>query len=306
MIILKSVSDAKNVLDNSEIEYEMGDSPSMIKNVLFNVNRDVNEVVNDGGQFFVWRNSNSDNKYNGFLSDQLIIENRAQEIIKLSCLFPGRVIVLTDIFTDKEKESFADIKYLYDNCYEYLQNGMFHIWVKQLKSKKVNLDKNIKVLGKSNTVLRFLNSIQLRIPWLYNARPEDYIEIIKKNNMVFLHFKNQIDKLSKVALSQSDLTNTLAQEYTDALIEMKIALDKKRFELKRKSIQTVLGFAFTAIPFFIPSHVLNVDPSILATIFGATTLKSEIVPLVQDITEFRALKDNSVYSILFKWERLNK
>lgn len=119
--------------------------------------------------------------------------------------------------------------------------------------------------------------------------------------MEYSVYINKIDKIARIAKNEVELTKTFINEYSDAMIDIKIAMEKKKDELRRKGIKTLIGIICTSIPFVIPELFSSLSPELLSGLFGAVTIKEELLPLI-DLT-CKTNKDNP-YWLLWKWNNI--
>ena len=230
----------------------------------------------------------------------------------LSCLLPKKLIVTSFV----EQENF---KYLLASLYERfklpIENSIIELYIdtdkyptnwtpSNNKKKPETLEKsNIHLLTQSYNPLNYDNYIKIALPWLINARHEDYIELIDKYSLQFDNYSKQIDKITKVAKTPDELSHLLVSEIKDAFIDIRISLEKTQAELYKKGLKTFVGAVATAIPFLVPIDNSIISPELLGSILGATNIFSTIPPIIDsgfDLT--RAGRDNP-YWLLWKWNR---
>lgn len=238
------------------------------------------------------------------------------DIPKLSCLFPSRTIISTPV-AFREDIGIIGIRFeyepvfmeLYNNNKDLINQNIIKLFF-MYDFKDFDLDdsdnhelKIPTVLYNSRTKSNVLNEIQMRLPWLYNARYQDYLEIIDKYKVEFEIYTNHIDKISRIASNQDCLTDTFVNEFKDAMLDIRISLEKKQRELKMKGIETIVGFIFTAIPLILPELFKEISPELLSGILGATTLRGELIPMIKNINELMTNKRDDPYWILWEWNK---
>lgn len=179
----------------------------------------------DPGQYFQINGMNSINK------DQLS---------KFSCFFPGRTIV-----------SAGDIKKRND-CYYIQASSLFNFFFSDIisendmglytpnsingrtlksiisQSKNNNRIADLDVIREgSNWTSRnnpVVNLMYVGLPWLYNARIEDYIELINRYENEFECYNSYIRELAKTATDETELTQDLVNKINDLNTELRIKL----------------------------------------------------------------------------------
>ena len=237
-------------------------------------------------------------------------------IKNISCLLPSKLIVTTPFKQECSEMLFL----LYYKCRELIKNNLleFYIDLNERDSNwqpipgDVNSPDTIKnkddvyILTEDYQCLDFEGKIQLMLPWLQNARAEDYVELINKYKVQYEVYAHHIDKITAVAKSAEELTSLLINETKDAFIDIQIALEKKSDELNKKGIATTVGSVLTAIPMFIPSDFANISPDLLSGLLGATTLVGTIPPLVDKIIDRRNVGKDNPYWLLWKWKCISK
>lgn len=243
------------------------------------------------------------------------LENRttaASTISKYSCIFPNRTIIQsTMLFYNTRDQHFPQINMFLNNYIHFKPVIRNHIaffspyYVETDGAEGDNLyNKECIVHTNKETnyeEVKCLNTLNFAIPWLYNARLEDYIDLKEKYNIQFENLNLHIAQLSKAALGKQELTYQIAQEISESCLEMSIALQKKQNELKTKGIYTLLGLCMTAIPFLVGDLQQIINPAILSTLLGGSSMK-ELLESLKDINSIKDLnKDNPLW-MLWKWK----
>lgn len=237
-------------------------------------------------------------------------------IKKVSCLFPNKLIVTTPF-----KQECSDMLFiLYYKCRELIKNNLLEFYIDLIERDSTwqpvpgeisspdtikNKD-DIYILTEDYQSVNFDGKIQVMLPWLQNARAEDYVELINKYKVQYEVYAHHIDKIAGVAMNAEELTSLLIKETKDAFIDIQIALEKKSDELKKKGIATTVGSILTAIPMLIPSDFANISPDLLSGLLGATTLVGTVPPLIDKIIDKHNVSKDNPYWLLWKWKCISK
>lgn len=237
-----------------------------------------------------------------------------QNIKMISCLFPKRLII-----TSFMKQGTLDALLLtaYNDFERFYRAGIMELYVEleerapdwspeknQNTLPKTMKSSNILLLTHSHSELDY-ESIRIVLPWLYNARPGDYLDLIQKYDLQFEIYCQQIDRICKTAKTPEELTQLFVSEVKDAFIDIRIALEKKKEELKRKGISTTIGAIATAIPLLIPSSMGNISPELLSGLLGATNVLTTLPPMIGSIHDLLQCERYNKYWLLWKWNKIS-
>lgn len=261
------------------------------------------KIENSGGQYF-----NLLNYVNGHAGEL------KQNIKMLSCLFPKRLVVTSFMIQDDWKYLLANI---YDDYKDFFKAGLIDLYIEtQEQNAEWDLNNNngfypeiidnskIMLLTHSYKNLNY-NGIKILLPWLYNARAEDYLELIEKYHLQFDIYCRQIDKICKAAKEPEELTQLFIKEVKDAFIDIRIALENKREELYKKGINATIGSIITAIPFLIPEKIDFISPEILSGLLGATNVLATLPPVLGSIRDILQCEKFNEYWLLWKWNQIS-
>ena len=153
--------------------------------------------------------------------------------------------------------------------------------------------KNMHLLTHSYDALNYEGYNKVNLPWLMNARQEDYIELICKYSLQFENYSRQIDRITRIAKNPEELSNLFINEVKDAFIDIRISLKKAQSGLLKKGIKTIIGTVATAIPFVLPLKNSFISPELLGSILGTTNIISTIPPIVDSSFDIKnAGRDN--------------
>lgn len=260
-------------------------------------------IENSGGQFF-----NVLNYVNGHVGEL------KQNINMLSCLFPKRLIVTSFMIQDDWKYLLANI---YNDYKEFIKAGLIDLYIEtREQSAEWDLNNNnefypetienskIMLLTHSYSNINY-EGIRILLPWLYNARTEDYLELIEKYDLQFDIYCRQIDKICKAAREPEELTQLFIKEVNDAFIDIRIALENKKEELFKKGINATIGSVVTAIPFLIPKEIGIISPEILSGILGATNVLATLPPVFGSVRDILKCEKFNEYWLLWKWNQIS-
>lgn len=241
------------------------------------------------------------------------VDKLKHDIDMISCLFPKRLIVTSFL-----KQ--GDMKYLLANIYkdykDLIKAGVLDLYIETVERglnwnpekdsntlPEVMKKSNIMLLTQSYSDLQY-EGIKILLPWLQNARSEDYLELIHKYDLQFEIYCKQIDKICKIAKNPEELTQLFIQEVKDAFIDIRIALEKKHEELYRKGINTVVGSVATVIPLLLPEDINSVSPELLSGILGATNVVTVLPSMFGSIRDVLQCEKYSEYWLLWKWNKI--
>lgn len=257
-----------------------------------------------------------------FLVDE-IKESCHQDILKYSCIFPDRMIMSSGEFHYLNNAQFAlvDIDFFRKLFWarELLLNGIVHISpfyrccdIVEGEGNKDNAmleyltlpdqnKKKIAQLDKSGIggieQIPFVDKVFVALPWLKNARIQDYLDIVNSNRTEFVFFNHYLSELSQLTDNSDEYLKKFFKDLDEAIINMQIALEKKKSELKAKGLATTISICLTAIPLMFPDNI----PPILPVILGGGTINQfmDQLSLVQDI---RSIGKDNPFWVLWKWK----
>lgn len=253
--------------------------------------------------------------------DESVYEN----VFKYSCVFPGRMIVSVGelFFLDDLENAFIDIEFFYKLFWgqellkhDLVQFSPFYRYTEVIPGEcnpdnclveyitlPDNNKKKIAELEKCGThgfgtVIKD-EYIFLKMPWLYDASIETYLEIINKYKKEFELYNTQLGKLSDDAACTEVFLRNFEYDLKEANANISIELEKEKGKLLRQGITTSLGIAVTLIPIFSQNPVLGTPEA--RTILGGTGL----CQLLRDTIEYRFIKEevghNNPFWVMWKW-----
>lgn len=249
---------------------------------------------------------------------QLYIDKYSVETsAKYACLFPKRSIIDagTIIFDDNGCSS-VEVYTLeaYLRFRELIRYGIVDFMpicliincnsIRQVENTTqvfINSDPSF-LQSNFNAAIKPVNHMLIKIPWLKNARIEDYIDLVKGNQLQFENYGlkvNEVIKLNNIEL----ISETLIKELNEASIELSILLQTKQKELRTKGIVTTLGICCTIIPFLFPQISEIVEPKLLSSLLGVGTIK-ELFNMGNEITEINNIGKSDPYWIMWKWGKV--
>lgn len=257
-----------------------------------------------------------------FLVDE-IKESGCQDILKYSCIFPDRMIISSGEFHYLNNPQFAlvDIDFFRKLFWaqELLLNGIVHISpfyrccdLVDGEGNKDNAmleyltlpDQNMKKIAQLDRSgiggvehIPFVDKVFVALPWLQNACIQDYLDIINSNQTEFIFFNHYLAKLSQLTENSNEYLKKFVQDFNEAAINIQIALEKKKSELKAKGLATAISVCLTAIPMLLPDKI----PQTLPIILGGGTVNQFVnqLSLVQDI---RSIGKDNPFWVLWKWK----
>lgn len=274
------------------------------------------KVASENNKRILTTVSSSDSQYfhviNHVQGDVSVLTENANIV---SCLFPKKLII-----TSFAKQ--GSFKYLLAAIYErfklLLENDIIDLyvdideyevdWEPDHNNKKPHImqSSNIHLLTQSYDTLNYEGYIKINLPWLMNARQEDYIELISKYNLQYENYSRQIDKITKIAKNPEELSNLFIGEVKDAFIDIRISLEKAQSELLKKGIKTAIGTVATAIPFVLPLENSFISPELLGSILGATNFISTIPPIIDSGFDIKSVGRENPYWLLWKWNTIKR
>lgn len=139
----------------------------------------------------------------------------------------------------------------------------------------------------------------IELPWLRNARIEDFIELREKHKTEYARFQLKTDEIMLSLKENASIEKVLAKEYSEAVLEIKSKIINKKDELKRKGLSVTLGTICTVVPMiFAPQIAQYVNPTTVSSILGGATLYNGI----NEFAKFENDERKNPYWILYKWE----
>ncbi len=272
-------------------------------------------------------------KHIGNIDGQVFLVDRIEakdhlEILKYSCVFPDRMIISSGEFhyLDKAEHSLIEIDFFRKLFWsrDLLLNGIIHISpfylctdlvegegdIKNAMIESLTLpDKNQKKIAQLDEIgfddiqhIPFIDKILVKLPWLYNAGIEDYLEIINANSTEFTLYNQYLGNLSYSSESSEDFLERYLKDFFEANVNIQIALERKQAELKAKGIITFISLCLTLIPLVVPENQY-ISPQVLSAILGGGTIK-EIVDGINLVSEKRQVGKENPFWVLWKWKNL--
>lgn len=257
----------------------------------------------DPGQYFQINGLSCINKYH---------------LSKFSCFFPGRTIVSAgDIKKDEDNyciQQIALFNFFFSDIISendiglYTPNSVNGHTLKSILSRPedkyriadldtVKESKNL--ISKTNPIVDML---YVGLPWLYNARIEDYIELINQYENEFENYNKYIRELAKTATDGTELTRDLVNAFNDLKIDMNIKLEIKKENLRKKGINTFVGICLTGIPYLMSLKYKELDPSLLCTLIGGKSIYDCANAISEGLTKNKLPKDNPLW-VIWKWSQ---
>ena len=153
-----------------------------------------------------------------------------------------------------------------------------------------------------NAAIKLVNHMLIKIPWLKNARIEDYIDLVKSNQLQFENYGLKVNEVIKSNNIES-ISETLIKELNEASIELSILLEAKQKELRTKGIVTTLGICCTIVPFLFPQISEILEPKLLSSLLGVGTIK-ELFNMGNEMTVINNIGKSDRYWIMWKWGKV--
>lgn len=147
------------------------------------------------------------------------------------------------------------------------------------------------------------NKLYIGLPWLKNARVEDYIEIVNKYHDYFLKYSIEVRKAAEATDDIDKFQYDLIKDIQEAIVDIRIALEKKKSELKAKGIVTTIGVLFTTMSFLIPDVCSVINPEWLSAILGGGALY-EFFNGAKDIDEMLNMCKGNTFFPIWEWHRV--
>lgn len=240
------------------------------------------------------------------------------ELSKFSCFFPGRTIVSAGDIKKNQDTYYIQKNALYNFFLSetisendlglYTPNSLNGRTLKSIisssnnKYKIADLDKITEGKDWTSEKKPIVDFLYVGIPWLYNARIQDYIELVNRYENEFENFNRYINELAMTATSEYELTRRLVKDFNDLKVELNIKLDQKKEELRKKGISTLVGVCFTAIPYVINLKYNYVDPDLLSALIGGKTIWDIAEIITEKLTDNNIPKNNPLW-IIWKWSQ---
>lgn len=279
--------------------------------------------IKDIAYFLQERMNDVENRSEVLTGQYFIVDNMScinwDKISKYSCFFPDRTVISAgSLVKANDDEILLEAKVLFNFFWgrPILCNGIADLcpmkelmipnsnhWNEILKHFGENKDSRLAYLNKCGTNRineKLLNHLFVAMPWIYDARLEDYFEIIQKYKDEFANYNSYISKMAKVASNEFELTRSLATEMRESIIDIQIALEKKQHELRAKGITSTVGLCLTVIPALVPALSQIIDPLILSSILGGGTLM-EGLKIISEYNAGKCEKRNDPFWIMWKW-----
>lgn len=247
-----------------------------------------------------------------------------QDIMKYSCIFPNRTIMSTgNLFYSNEKQySFIDIDFFFKlfNCKNMLLQGIVDIspysycvdFVKGAANYEDSIITNLELPDSNKKKIAELdqcgfgnyqnnnpiNKLFIAMPWLENARIEDYIDIVNKYRTEFEYYNFCLANMSELTNDIDSFINKYIYDYQEANINIQIALEKKKAELKKQGIHTAISICLTIVPYVLTKT--GIDINMLQAILGSVTVK-EILDSANIYTEMKNTGIDNPFWVMWKW-----
>jgi hypothetical protein len=148
-----------------------------------------------------------------------------------------------------------------------------------------------------------INKLYIGLPWLKNARVEDYIDIVNKYHDYFLKYSIEVRKAAEATDDINKFQYDLIKDIQEAIIDIRIAFEKKKSELKTKGIITTMGVLFTTMSFLIPDISSVVNPEWLVAILGGGSLY-EFFNGANDRIEMINMCKNNTFFPIWEWHKV--
>lgn len=266
-------------------------------------------------------------KYIGEIDGQIFLIDKVgtsnyENVMKYSCVFPNRTIMSSGDFhyLDKPEYAFIDIDFFSKlfYCKNLLLEGIVHISPFQLLTDSEegipdgafieNLrlpDKNKKKIAELDECglgayqgNQLISKLFVAMPWLENAKVEDYIDIVNKFQAEFECYNHCLAGISGVTEDTETFIKKYLNDYKEASINLQIAMEKKQSELRTKGITTMLSLCLTAIPYLLPEGCI--DANVVSAFLGAGTVK-EMLSSANIFTEKKNIGKDNPFWVLWKW-----
>jgi len=213
-------------------------------------------------------------------------ENEMDEIIRNMQRFINEFFSYKDVLTTGITEILPFFSESEGRCYDPKLYDKLHI---------------ITTIEKEENIADKPFGIYASFPWLYDARTTDYIELCLKYPTEFNFLAHTIQNLIKNVDNNESNTNTqIANDITDALINIRINYEKKQAELKTKGIRTIIGLAMTFLPIINNFKVIN--PEVFSGLCGGYSL-FEASSLFDEYTKIKNTCRENPFWLIWKWQK---
>lgn len=152
---------------------------------------------------------------------------------------------------------------------------------------------------------RMVEKVYIGLPWLKNARIEDYFELIHKYQNHFAKYSLEVKKMADASESIEKFQYDLVQSIQEAIIDLRIDLEKKRSELLTKGIVTSIGVCFTTMPLIIPDAGSMVNPEWISALLGGGALY-EFFDGAKDLHDMLYLCRQNTFFPMWEWNRITE
>ncbi|MCR5295258.1 MAG: hypothetical protein K6E30_08845 [Lachnospiraceae bacterium] len=151
------------------------------------------------------------------------------------------------------------------------------------------------------------SDIYISMPWLYNARTAEFIEISERYPEEFNLFTRTVEKIAQTTDNKFDIQKKLLLDLNDAKDNIRIACQKEKEKLAKRGIITFVGVAFTFFTITNPEvfEWITKDMAQLRAIVGAASLK-ETLFLLSDYSSLKRIGVDNPYSVILRWEEKTK
>lgn len=267
------------------------------------------------------------NKKTVFFHDSLSLGTNTDYLNSYVSLFPNRFIVHTSDFSFHTKVVIAETGKKVGYCFnmgvdfirqyirhrELIRQEAFYLFPKSIfpySKKHVDIPtfvrfRNKCFLDKMGNRLEIIpqtdyKNLVVELPWLKNARIEDFIELKEKYKLEYERFQLKTDELMCAAQSGTSIESILAKEYNEASLEIRRIILNRKSEMNRKGKEVAVGIICTVIPIALNQVGINLlDSQTVGAVIGGTTIYCGIKEF---FANHRTEKDNP-YWILYKWQQ---
>lgn len=198
-----------------------------------------------------------------------------------STIFPGNIVFEAKQFRYFEDDNIHGIQkdflpYFF-NLRKYLENGISFLLPSRLGTYHSEFgtgsyngykmwdfkEKSLLIEGSGDTFEQFVKksntqsvekSLINSLPWLLNARQEDYIDIILSNEDIFLSYYNLFNKKVGNFKNEKEIEDWI-KEISYSLVNLDILYKKKVKELKFKGFDVSFGLIFSVLSLFLPPEI---------------------------------------------------
>lgn len=278
---------------------------SIAKQDLDKLNKYIDYSINqfDDKQFFWFENN--------------IVFDNNDIVSKYSCIFPERTIIesgnmaLGDIYGEGlyiDTYKIAKTNFLYDkivsNNIGYISPRYFD-WCDDSFIRGNNVSYINQIVNQETNNNKLLNYLFVSLPWLYNARIEDYIEISGKYKNEFDNYNLELRKIAKSATTKEEFAKNIISNLEEININIRIGLEQKKSQLRNKGITTFVGICFTLIPFVFPESLDFLGNNFISTVFGGGTVY-QALNLFSDIFDIKNVYRETPFWVIWKWKEITE